>query len=80
MCSPNRTSLHRVNNQVDLEVAVVEALPLLSAAEAEEEGSDAREEAEEMAMEQASENIVCLEFSKLMAIERDTLPRSWGRK
>lgn len=39
-------------------MAVLEALPLLSAAEAEEEGSDAREEAEKMAMERVSENSV----------------------
>lgn len=37
---------------------MIEALSFLSAAEAEEEGSDAREEAEEMAMERASENSV----------------------
>lgn len=37
---------------------MLEALPLLSAAEAEEEGSDAREEAEKTAMERVSENSV----------------------
>lgn len=42
-------------HQVDLEVAVMEALPILSAAEAEEEGSEQREVAEEMAMERVSE-------------------------
>ncbi|CAM9986351.1 unnamed protein product, partial [Scytosiphon promiscuus] len=40
---------------VDLEVAVVEALPFLSIAEDEEEGSEEREEAEHMAMERIRE-------------------------
>lgn len=35
-------------------MAVMEALPILSAAEAEEIGSETREEAEEMALERAS--------------------------
>lgn len=35
-------------------MAVIEALPFLTAAEAEEEGSEAREETEEMAMERVS--------------------------
>lgn len=44
--------------QVDLEVAILEALPILFAAEAEEEGSEAREEAEEMAMERVGSTVL----------------------
>ena len=44
-----------ITHQVNLEVAVLEALPFLSAAEAEEEGSEERDVAEEMAMERVSE-------------------------
>lgn len=36
----------------------MEALPILSVAEAEEEGSEEREEAEEMVMERVSANVV----------------------
>lgn len=40
--------------KVNLEVAVLEALPILSAVEMEEEGSLAREDAEHMVMERVS--------------------------
>lgn len=49
-----RPRLRRV--QVDLEVAVLEAIPLLAAVELEEDGSEAREEAEMMAMDRASQH------------------------
>ena len=55
--------MYCADSQVDLEVAVLEALPLLSAAEAEEEGSDAREEAEGMAMERVSNTAFSGDFT-----------------
>ncbi|CAM9897439.1 unnamed protein product, partial [Ectocarpus sp. 12 AP-2014] len=48
---PQADVVVHTGSQVDLEVAVMEALPILSIAEAEEEGSEEREQAEEMAME-----------------------------
>ncbi|CAM9458255.1 unnamed protein product, partial [Ectocarpus sp. 13 AM-2016] len=48
---PQADVVVHTGSQVDLEVAVMEVLPILSVAEAEEEGSEEREQAEEMAME-----------------------------
>lgn len=56
-------------NKVDLEVAILEALPILSAAEMEEEGSPAREEAEENAMERVR-FVVVVEGHRLAFCQR----------
>eukprot|EP00752_Nemacystus_decipiens_P010481 g9338.t1 len=48
---PQADVVVHTGSQVDLEVAVMEALPILSAAEAEYEDSEERQVAEEMAME-----------------------------